>query len=344
MKKTLLTILSIALVFVFSCKNTESSDEQTNTENNQEVLNSDNSNTKNSQVSYDFKELSFSESEISNDLYTGNIIDGKKWQDKAGINYLVLSEKTTTKAQQNSNDMKSYEIHGYHYIDNDGKFELIREVKDFQNDCDLILDCGLCENSLEITDLDGDNYGEATFMYYLYCAMDLSPSTVKLMLLENGEKYPIRGESYVNYGPEGMGGAINLGTEFTNAPSEFKDFATNKWNSIIYKMSNITPEYKLLEQFKGITFAGVEPNWTVKLGVYGVTLTQMGVGDIYLEYTSIGQTGDGTINITAKTGNKYYDFNIKKETCTDGMSDNKYSYSIEVLKDGGNLYGCCCKN
>lgn len=342
MKKTFLAIFTIALVLFGACKssdNNENSNSDESTENTENVSNTNNSNENNSTESFDFKELSFSASEIADDLYVGDITTGKKWQDKAGINYLVISEKTKTGGQ----DMKSYEIHGYHYVEKNGKFEIVREIKDFQENCDLILDCGLAENSLELTDLDGDNYGEVSFMYYMYCGMDLSPSTVKLMLLENGDKYPIRGESYVKLNPEGFGGARNLGTEFTNAPSQFKDFAINKWNSVIYKMSDIMPEFKLLEQFKDITFSGVEPNWTVKFGAYAVIFSQMRMDDMYLEYTSIGQTGNGEIHVTGKQGNVYMDFNIKKETCSDGMSDNEYSYSMEVLKDGGNLHGCCCK-
>lgn len=31
---------------------------------------------------------------------------------------------------------------------------------------------------------------------------------------------------------------------------------------------------------------------------------------------------------------------IKKETCSDGMSEKSYPYSIEIKKDNRTLYGC----
>ncbi len=345
MKKTLLFIMVVTLFFAFSCKNNNS--KKNNKDNDStEVVNSDSDNANSNQnVSYDFKELGFSESEIPDDLYVGEITEGKKWQDEAGINYLVISEKTTRReASDGGSEFKSYEIHGYHYVEKDDDFELIREIKDFKYDCDLILDCGLSENSLEVTDLDNDNYGEATFMYYLYCAMDLSPSTMKLMLLENGDKYPIRGESYANYGPEGIGGDMNLGHEFNNAPSEFKNFAIKKWKTIVYEKSGIIPEYKLIEQFEDVTFSGVEPNWTVKFGVYGITFSEMGQDDIYLKYTSIDETVNGRKNIMAKVGNSSWEFYVQKEPCNDGMSNNEYTHSIRILTgDGRDLRGCCCK-
>ncbi|MBN2663655.1 MAG: hypothetical protein JXR68_08385 [Bacteroidales bacterium] len=341
--KNVLTVFFFILIVVFTtnCKNT-SSQSDNNSDSSQTVTT--NTNTSNSNVvSYDFEELNFSKNEIPDDLYVGDITIGKKWQDKAGINYLVISEKTTTRSQQADMDIKSYEIHGYHFVEKDGEFELIREIKDFQSDCDLILDCGLCENSLELTDINNDNYGEISFLYFLYCAMDASPSTLKLMLLENGEKYAIRGETYVNMGPQTYGGETNVGSEFNNAPAGFKDYAIEKWTKFQYIQSGIVQRADLVKQFEGVKFTGVEPYWTIQFNLFGVLYEEMGENMQFFEYSSIGKRNDGTIDITAKAENTYYDFYIKNETCTDGMSDNEYSYSLEVVKDGQNLYGCCCK-
>jgi len=216
MKKTL--VLVIVLFFTFSCNN--------NNSDSNNVVNSDN---QQENENLDFKILSFSDSEIPNNLYSGTITTGKKWQDKAGINYFFISEKTVSR-DTDSETISTYKINGYHYIKSNGEFKLIREIKDYINECDAILDCGLMENSLELTDINDDNYGEISFVYYMYCAMDLSPSAMKLMLLENGEKYPIRGSSYIQMGQNSrMGGKTNIDPAYNTAPDGFKDFAERKW-------------------------------------------------------------------------------------------------------------------
>jgi len=231
MKKILSVFFVAVLFFTFACNN--NSKDNSNNSDSSNVTNSDNSdNSNNTSNSFDFEELNFSASEIPNNLYTGTITDGKKWKDKAGINYFFISEKTTTKKIADGSDEKSYQIHGYHYTELDGNFTLIREIKDYQSNCDLILDCGITENTLEITDINANNYGEVSFMYYLYCAMDASPSTLKLMLLENGDKYAIRGTTILEMAPgESIGGKTNIDASFNNAPSGFKKFAVDKWNN-----------------------------------------------------------------------------------------------------------------
>lgn len=341
MKRNFLLLLTL-IVFSLGCSNSS----QNNASNNSTDSSSDVTINSNSSqpVSFDFKELTFNSTDISSDLYIGDITTGKKWQDEAGINYFFVTEKTNI-AQSDYEDIKSYEIHGYHFVENNGNFNLIREIKDFETDCDLILDCGLSNNSLELTDLDDDNYGEISFLYYLYCAMDASPSDLKLMMLENGDKYPIRGETYVNYGPFSGGGETNVGDEFSNAPVSFKDFALKKWSKFQYMQSGILPEVNLLEPFDDVTFMGTEPFWDLSFNKYGFIITEnVGEPERFFEYTSIGKSGDNTWNITAKEGNVYFDLIIIKENCSDGMSDNEYSYSIEVKRaDKSPLYGCCCK-
>ncbi len=341
MKKTLFLIMVVILFFAFSCKNNNS--EKKNKDNQStKVVNSDSDNTNsNKNASYDFKELNFSENEIPDDLYVGKIAQGKKWQDEAGINYIIISEKNTKKGSEDGMGMKSYEIHGYHYIENNNDFELIREIKDFQYKCDLIIDCGLCENSLEVTDIDNDNYGEASFVYYLYCAMDLSPSTMKLMLLENGDKYPIRGSNYVRKGKYPYGGETNIGSEFNNAPNGFKKFALDKWNTFQMLKSNAVRNAEYLKQFEAITFAGAEPFWSIKFNIFGAVFEEMGGEEKFLEYTNIRKKDDGTIDITVKHKKDYWDIYIKEKTCSDGMSNNKYKYSIKIVKsDASKLNGC----
>lgn len=225
---------AIIMVFLFACNSSETGTETVNenTDEKPELAETkETAKTEKTAETLQFKELNFDKYQINGQYYVGTITTGKKWQDAAGINYIIIAENENTE-KTDYEDIKSYEIHAYHYVEKDNKFELIREVKDFQKECDLILECGLCKNSLDVTDLDADNYGEVSFMYYLYCAMDLSPSTMKLMLLEDGNKYAIRGDSYIVLDPasgEKMGGETNVDASFDNAPAKFKNYALEKW-------------------------------------------------------------------------------------------------------------------
>lgn len=49
---------------------------------------------------------------------------------------------------------------------------------------------------LEVTDVDGDQVGELTFAYSLGCRGDISPLTFKLLVLEDGARYILRGETW----------------------------------------------------------------------------------------------------------------------------------------------------
>jgi len=330
MNKILNVFFVIVIVFALGCKNDNSNQSQNNSSDSLNHSQITVSNSDVSSITYDFEELTFNSSEIPSNLYVGDITTGKKWQDKAGINYFIVSEKITTQRSNDGPDIKSYEIHGYHFVENNGNFNLIREIQDFQTECDLILDCGFSDNSLELTDINDDNYGEISFLYHLYCAMDASPSTLKLMLLENGEKYPIRGNTYLFMPPSYfMGGETNIDPSFDNAPPGFKDFALQKWTKFQNIESGIIEGVELLAPFENVVFNGTEPFWDVKFDKFNAAITEnIGEQTRFFKYTSIGQTSDGIIHITAKEGNVYYDFNIVQETCSDGMSDFEYTYSI----------------
>ena len=71
-------------------------------------------------------------------------------------------------------------------------------------------------------------------MYRLGCTGDASPVPLKLMMLENSDKYAIRGTTLVDldkiYGGGGkLGGEKEVDASFKNAPKGFLDFANEQW-------------------------------------------------------------------------------------------------------------------
>ena len=72
-----------------------------------------------------------------------------------------------------------------------------------------------------ISDLDNDNIGEITFAYRIMCSSDMSPWTLKLLTLENGDKYILRGTTKIQSPDEIYGGDLTVDDSFKNGPKEF---------------------------------------------------------------------------------------------------------------------------
>ncbi|PHS04198.1 MAG: hypothetical protein COA88_14045 [Kordia sp.] len=161
----------------------------------------------------------------------GNVLDYKVWKDRNGINYAVI---TLTDIVQNDKSEYTNTIFGYHFVQKPDKtYQLKRKIQDFftceWEDCKEGL--SLHKDSFTITDLDTNGYGEIAFIYQFYCSMDLSWANAKLMLLENGEKYPIRGNTFVeDYGEIEGNGLKIIGKEFDSASKEFKEYASKLWD------------------------------------------------------------------------------------------------------------------
>ena len=86
--------------------------------------------------------------------------------------------------------LKEEELFVYHYSITSDNVTLLRKVYDFEKDCgdyDLFLE--FIDHSIQVTDLDNNHIGEITFAYKKACISDVSPLGLKLMILENGNKF-----------------------------------------------------------------------------------------------------------------------------------------------------------
>jgi len=156
------------------------------------------------------------------------------WTDKNGENLAVFSQRTA----------KSKE--GKPLVGDDGPFEsgylavqhvllgappkVLRELKDKEEGCDADLSVEFRDAALAVTDLDHDGIGELTFAYSLNCASDLSPARLKLAMLENGDKFMLRGSTRVAGGGEpASGGTFVVDSSFKEAPAGFLEHAKASW-------------------------------------------------------------------------------------------------------------------
>ncbi len=236
MKIKSLSIIAVLFlsVVLFSCGNTETNTDTTEDNNAEETNNTENNNTEEfANEEFAFTEMSISKNDVPADLYKGTWHSAKKWSDKNGENIFVISiyEKKHD-ATSELDPSLTREIHGYHYVTN-GENTLIREIKDFVNKCEFANELHLVENSFTLTDLNNDNYGEICFVYHLDCSSEASANEIKLMFLENGDKYAIRGTTTMPGGiisEKAIQGKTNIGADMKNAPVVFLNYAKETWD------------------------------------------------------------------------------------------------------------------
>lgn len=171
-------------------------------------------------------------------------LTGRTWTDANGENIVLASLAKTVRPHDPDGydvDFLSKHLYVEHLVRKtaDEAYTRIRKIEDFEKDCQADNMLAFNEESLQITDLDKDNYKEISFVYTLGCRSDVSPDPMKLMLLENGEKYAIRGntrsEHILRYElgedavlPESKDKKFDA--SFDKAPPTFKKFANDLWN------------------------------------------------------------------------------------------------------------------
>ncbi|WP_337041222.1 M949_RS01915 family surface polysaccharide biosynthesis protein [Emticicia sp. 17c] len=121
------------------------------------------------------------------------VLKSVQFADKNGTNYLLITMEEASK-----DDYHSKTLLVQHFKDGPNKQPiLIRQIIDFERDCPVDNQLNLLENSLTIGDLDKNGYNEIIFLYTTGCKGDVSPSGLKLMVLENGNKAAIRGKTVI---------------------------------------------------------------------------------------------------------------------------------------------------
>lgn len=169
--------------------------------------------------------------------HDGKLLTAYTWNDANGKNYFILARTDDKQGKdKNGNDATSASFYAYHYAGKtDSEQVLLRKIQDFVNDCPFDLTLNPETESVTFTDLDGDKKAEITFVYRLACRSDVSGADQKLMLLENGDKYAIRGTCGIVM-PMGDDqgtiieekGTMNVGSEFDKVP-KFLQHAKKVW-------------------------------------------------------------------------------------------------------------------
>ncbi len=147
-----------------------------------------------------------------------------QFEDKNGKNYFVA-----TTLQNRSDEWASKGILIQQYIEKPNKeLELLRQITDYENHCEFDNDLQFLTESLTISDLDKNKYAEITFLYKVGCRSDVSPITLKLMVIENGNKAAIRGKTM----PRGFDFPKEkvADSSFNKLPKPIQDQANKIWD------------------------------------------------------------------------------------------------------------------
>jgi len=178
--------------------------------------------------------LVFSKTDIPSEIkYSGNIVTGKRWNDKNGENIIILTKTNIKKKKSKHPDFDDYEqeceLYGYHYVSTGGTFTLLWKIQDFINECPLDLTLDFIPNSLTITDINENGIAESTFLYKMACRGDVSPCDLKLIMHENDDKYAIRGTMHIKADMINEGGSYKVDKSFDSAPAGFLNYAKEQW-------------------------------------------------------------------------------------------------------------------
>jgi hypothetical protein len=161
--------------------------------------------------------------------YEATMLDAYTWEDENGTNYFIrtISEIDIAYPETDGEEKNSQYLYAYHYTKNaGGEFNLLKETIDFVKDCEFDILVSHELDAISLTDIDENKIAEITFIYRTSCTSDVSPSTQKLIMLENGNKYPMRGTTRVME----MGGEFQVGEEFESAPEGFQAHAEKIWS------------------------------------------------------------------------------------------------------------------
>jgi hypothetical protein len=161
-----------------------------------------------------------------------------RYSDALGDNLVVLSVLAERKPSLQVIGERSdwITLYAHQYVTSGGRTRLVRTVTDGVQDCTVDHQAEFAPRTPEVSDVDGDGVGEVLFGYTVGCHGDISPVRAKLLLLEGGDKYIMRGESYSTPGTGRYAlGRLPLGAPepaWSAWPKRARTLAERHWDQV----------------------------------------------------------------------------------------------------------------
>jgi len=160
----------------------------------------------------------------------GTVDHAIEWSDKNGRNIVTF----TSFEKKTAGHLSDRTLHINHDVVSGDGARRLRTVKDGIKTCEFDVHAKMVKQALGVTDLDGDGLGEVTFAYLTTCTSDVSPMTLKLLLLEDGAKYIIRGTNVIDMGAGNLeGGDKVVDPSVTQGPAPFSTHLDTMWGRIV---------------------------------------------------------------------------------------------------------------
>ena len=154
---------------------------------------------------------------------TLNTIDaGLHWEDKAG-EHLALFSSSRSKTN-------TVTLTAQHFSIVEGQPHLVRAIKEVRACPEFDNVTAFIQSSIGLTDLDQDGLAEISFMYVTDCVSDMSPQSAKLLILEDGKKYAIRGSTKYIDPQVSVKTEFVLGAHFNSLSKAMQSFAITLWH------------------------------------------------------------------------------------------------------------------
>jgi len=153
------------------------------------------------------------------------------FRDKRGTHYLVMSATDST-----SGDGVEARRARALYVDDwviagTARPRSVLPVRDMVSECVMgAVDARFHDAATAVTDVDHDGIAEVTIGYELACRSDVSPAAYKLLMIEDGAKYILRGKTRVMPDEEVVGGAFEPDPAPARWPAGFLEHARQRWS------------------------------------------------------------------------------------------------------------------
>lgn len=151
------------------------------------------------------------------------------WNEGNGANIAIFATTEKT-GQKDGENWTSKALHVATYNVVGGTYKKVQTIIEAVQPCNLDLSARFIEGSVGLTNLDGDDKGELTFGYVTRCAGDMSPLSMKVLMLEGKDKHALRGSTLLNLG-DGVVEGGDYKVDFKKAPKELVDHAKKVWES-----------------------------------------------------------------------------------------------------------------
>lgn len=161
------------------------------------------------------------------------------WLDKNGKNFIVFQHEASSyiDISQDKNLSEKLITVKHFVIDKSNAFKMLKVVKNQIIECSDILNAGIIEPSLRVTDLNKDGISEISYMMNLSCNTIYEPTYIKFVMLTNGNLYDLKGYTKLVTSDNELGGNCKYSPLFKEAPVEFLNYAKRAW--IVYTEDHI---------------------------------------------------------------------------------------------------------